>query len=91
MRITGRTRLLGWLRGRLPRVSAEFSRQLAVYPTGDWWTQEPRCSPRAAAMMRAVNKSTNNSTCVDHAIGSALLGVMAQEHYSQSKRGCALL
>ena len=43
--------------------------------------------PQRSGHDESSNKSTNNRTRVDHAICGALPGAMAQEHYSQSKRG----
>jgi hypothetical protein len=43
--------------------------------------------PERSGHDESSNDSTNNRTRVDHAICGALLGVMAQEHYSQPKCG----
>ena len=43
--------------------------------------------PQRSGHDEGGNQSTNNRTRVDHAICGVLLGVMGQEHYSQSKRG----
>ena len=43
--------------------------------------------PQGSGHDESSNKSTNSDTRVDHAICDAFAGVMAQEHYSQSKRG----
>src|ERR1700730_13157423 len=46
-----------------------------------------KVQPQRSGHDESSNKSTNNHTPVDNAICGALLCAMAQEHYSQSKRG----
>ena len=43
--------------------------------------------PQRSGHDESSHQSTNNRTRVDHAICGALLGVMAQKHDSQAKRG----